>query len=329
MWGVPRYQCSLSKVDLAHDVVSHSPLAYSQHCAIQPPFIRSTVVSLTRIVRFIINSPDISPAQPPDASTAKPVSGGGYSGIPAMRGLGRFYELEVRCVGDVHPIYSYLVDIKDIDHAVRESAVPIITRAVFSGESGTQPADPGRVLIEILPILNLALSGRVASVRLHLSPYYSLELSMPHPQDAARDADKVTLLRRKYDFAAAHRLHVPSLSSEENARLFGKCNNPRGHGHNYQVEPCVAVESSTQGLARFSARTLDSLVARDILDRFDHKHLNEDTTEFATGTGLNPSVENIARVFFEILAPSIRAAGAELRHITVWETDRTSSTYPG
>jgi 6-pyruvoyltetrahydropterin/6-carboxytetrahydropterin synthase len=72
-------------------------------------------------------------------------------------------------------------------------------------------------------------------------------------------------------------------------------------------------------------------VDETIIQRFDHKYLNVDTQEFrAEAGGLNPSVENIAKVCFDLLAPAIRRAapGVELRSITVWETDRTSCTYP-
>lgn len=142
----------------------------------------------------------------------------------------------------------------------------------------------------------------------------------------------VALLRQQFDFAAAHRLHVPTLSDEENRRIFGKCNNLRGHGHNYRVEPCVEVSVQQGGPPAISLAEFERLTVEHIIARFDHTHLNDDTAEFNTARGgMNPSVENIARVCFERLAPAIRAAapGAKLRYVTVWETDKTSSTYPG
>ncbi|MEM7622655.1 MAG: 6-carboxytetrahydropterin synthase, partial [Planctomycetota bacterium] len=97
-----------------------------------------------------------------------------------------------------------------------------------------------------------------------------------------------------------------------------------GHGHNYQVEPAVRI---TPGAA-FDLATLERLTGEAVIDPFDHTHLNEDTPDFNTQSGVNPSVENIAKVFFDRLAPKLTAAGAELATITVWETDRTSATYP-
>jgi 6-pyruvoyltetrahydropterin/6-carboxytetrahydropterin synthase len=171
--------------------------------------------------------------------------------------------------------------------------------------------------------VDAALRGTVAAVRWYLSPYYSVEVVKSEPS--------VVLLRQRFDFAASHRLHVPALSDEENRAAFGKCNNPRGHGHNYQVEPAVAVRLK-DGRQPFALPQLERVVEDTIIRRFDHKHLNEDTPEFAY-SGPHPvtsSVENIARVFFDLLAPAVRLASpeAELRSVTVWETDRTCSTYP-
>jgi 6-pyruvoyltetrahydropterin/6-carboxytetrahydropterin synthase len=139
------------------------------------------------------------------------------------------------------------------------------------------------------------------------------------------------LLRQRFDFSASHRLHTPALSEEANRALYGKCNNPSGHGHNYQFEPCVAVRVG-EGALGFSIDDLERLAEREIIRRFDHRNLNVDTREFAPGEGLIPSVENIARVFYGLMAPAVRDApggDAELRSVTVWETDRTSSTFPG
>jgi 6-pyruvoyltetrahydropterin/6-carboxytetrahydropterin synthase len=175
--------------------------------------------------------------------------------------------------------------------------------------------------------LNDALGGRLDICRLRLSPYYSWELSMS--ASTGDPASRKAMLRQRFDFAASHRLHVASLSPEENTRLFGKCNLPNGHGHNYMIEPAVEVALSPAGEPALSLQTLEAIVDREIIERYDHKHLNLDTPEFGE-QGVNPSVENIARVFFDRLEPRIREAspGARLAHVTVWETDRTSSTYP-
>lgn len=274
------------------------------------------MVLLSRTVRFCINDP--GPVDGRDSASSNT-----FAGAPSMSGLGRYYELVVRCRGEVNPATGYFVNIKAIDQAVRAAAVPIIARACVEDPSQS----PSTVLANVLPALSHALGQEVQSVRWKLTPYYGIEMS---PREA-----KTVLIRQQFDFAAAHRLHSPALSDDDNRRVFGKCNNPSGHGHNYRVEPCVAIDLSQFERAHspaspFGLAELERVTTTAVIDRFDHTHLNQDTPEFASLSGLNPSVENIARVSFELLAPAIRAASqaATLRSITVWETDKTSCTYP-
>lgn len=272
------------------------------------------MIRLLRTVRFAINPPGWAAGEGPNA----------YAGRPSMRGLGRHYEVDVRCVGTIHPVRNYLLDIKDVDRAMRASLVPAIQRACDEAPG----SDPAGVLARSMPGASEAIEGRLRasgcegsleSIRWRLSPYYSVEVFMKK-QDRA-------LLRQSFEFAASHRLHVPSLSAEENVRLFGKCTHPSGHGHNYRVEPCVEVSLESAG--GFGLEALESAVEETILGRYDHRHLNLDTPEFNPEVGgVNPSVENIARVFFERLEPAVRARGARLASITVWESDRTGASYP-
>jgi 6-pyruvoyltetrahydropterin/6-carboxytetrahydropterin synthase len=132
------------------------------------------------------------------------------------------------------------------------------------------------------------------------------------------------IMTEQFEFSAAHRLHCPELSDDENRRTFGKCNHPSGHGHNYRIAVAVRVRTGA-GAPALSTATLEGIVSRTVLDRFDHRHLNVDCPEFAD---LNPSVENIAQVCHGLLSDEIDAAGAALDHVTVWETEKTSATYP-
>jgi 6-pyruvoyltetrahydropterin/6-carboxytetrahydropterin synthase len=95
---------------------------------------------------------------------------------------------------------------------------------------------------------------------------------------------------RRYEFSASHRLHVAELSQEENRRLYGKCNHPYGHGHNYVVEVSARgpVESAT-GSAVDTA-LLDEMVARQVLDRFEHRNLNAEVEAFER---VVPTSENL------------------------------------
>lgn len=284
------------------------------------------MVELVRKVRFTVNrSGENSPAL------------NGYAGVPAMSGVGFWFEFEAHCRGPADPATGYLLDIKAVDRAVRDAVAPSIAAACGIGawspranddavaspppqERATAP-EPGSMMPAIVERLSARLNGRLAGLVWHLSPYYSVAMTTNEPG--------VVLIRQRFDFAAAHRLHSAALSEAENRAFFGKCNNPSGHGHNYQLEPCVAVRLAADGRQTFTLADLERVVDLVILERFDHKHLNVDTEEFGP-RGVNPTVENIAKVFFELLSPAVGAENkAELRSVTVWETDRTSCLYPG
>lgn len=246
---------------------------------------------------------------PPGVASA---SRNGFAGKPAMSGLGRYYELDVTVTGTPEPSTGYLVNIKTIDAAAHASIVPAIGTAC----ERRPEVEPAVLLPELIGGLADSLKPHsLDRVLWRLTPTYCVEIRMG-------STDSV-VIRQRFDFAAAHRLHVASLSDADNEATFGKCNNPNGHGHNYVLEPAVEVSAA----APMRLDQLERLVEEVILDRFDHTHLNKDTPEFGEAEGVNPSVEHISRVFFELLAPPVSEAGGRLVEMTVWETDRTSSTY--
>lgn len=130
-------------------------------------------------------------------------------------------------------------------------------------------------------------------------------------------------LGRRYHFAAAHRLHSAKLSEEENCRVFGKCNNPFGHGHNYTVELLVSgdVDAATGMIANLA--DLDRFVERNVLQAFDHKSLNE---EVATFRETVPTTENLCIEIFERLRSFPHA---KLERIRIEETGKNSFEYSG
>ena len=109
---------------------------------------------------------------------------------------------------------------------------------------------------------------------------------------------KVSLTRR-YRFAASHRLHTPQLSESENQRVYGKCSNPYGHGHNYFVEVTMSgpIDPATGMIANLGQ--LDPYVQTHILEALDQKYLNEQVPEFAPEKSLVPTTENLCRVIFQ------------------------------
>lgn len=130
-------------------------------------------------------------------------------------------------------------------------------------------------------------------------------------------------LGRRYRFAAAHRLHSARLSEEENRRLYGKCNNPLGHGHNYAVEIIVSgkVDPATGMIANLE--DLDGFVQREVLDAFDRRSLNDEVPAFRTEV---PTTENLCIEIFR----RVRAfPKAKLERVRVEETSNNSFEYAG
>lgn len=134
--------------------------------------------------------------------------------------------------------------------------------------------------------------------------------------------NKIAVFRKEH-FNAAHRLHNIDLSDEENAAIFGRCNYPNYHGHNYELIVKVTGEVNPKTGYVIDLKTLSELIRQEIIERFDHKNLNLDTEEFKN---LNPTAENIAMVIHGILRKKIDNR-YELK-ITLYETERNYVEYP-
>ena len=130
-------------------------------------------------------------------------------------------------------------------------------------------------------------------------------------------------LTRRYSFSASHRLHNPALSEAENNRVYGKCNNPYGHGHNYVVEVTVsgAPDPATGMVANLV--DLDGFVQREVLDAFDHRYLNEEVPLFRDHV---PTTENLC---VEIYCRLRAFPAARLERIRIEETGLNSFEYSG
>jgi len=130
-------------------------------------------------------------------------------------------------------------------------------------------------------------------------------------------------LGRRYRFSASHRLHSAYLSEEENCRIFGKCNNPFGHGHNYVLEVSLSGEVAPATGMIANLADLDAFVERHVLEEFDHKSLNEDVPAFRDKV---PTTENLCMEIFERLKSFPQA---KLERIRVQETGNNSFEYAG
>jgi 6-pyruvoyltetrahydropterin/6-carboxytetrahydropterin synthase len=128
---------------------------------------------------------------------------------------------------------------------------------------------------------------------------------------------------RKAHFNAAHRLHNPNWDEAHNREVFGLCNNPNGHGHNYELEVKVTGDVDPETGMVVDLGWLAALIRREVEQRFDHKHLNLDTEEFCS---LNPTAENIAVVIWRILRAHLPER-YDL-HVRLYETPRNFVEYP-
>ena len=281
------------------------------------------MLELTRTVRFCLNDSPEAPlpleASPLEVSSLQTPRDNTFAAWPAMRGLGRYYELQITCRGEADPVTGYFINIAHIDAAVREHVLPKLEVLLVERTGRTDDIRMGELCRMMIDQLQPALNQSVAVLRLKLTPTYAVAM-----ETQAMDN---LLITQRYEFSAAHRLHVEQLSDAENLKVFGKCNNPAGHGHNYQVEVVVACPIDADGRS-ILVEQLDHTVDQHLIQRWDHKNLNVDVPEFVHQ---NSSVENISREAFGHLKEPIAqlASGAVLRSVSVWETGKTVCTYAG
>lgn len=272
-------------------------------------------IRLTREVRFSIDRDWARGAGGEEGfARALPITNS-WGGWPSAVGVTPYLILKATLEGPPDPVTGYLVNIRQIDLLLREQAIPLVARLLsVEGAHITGERLVGMIRDHLLPAV--PMQGRLVRLVLQTTPYLKFTIG---PGDG--DMVEVT---QAFEFSAAHRLHVTSMSDEENRRVFGKCNNPRGHGHNYMLEVTVGGAPDARTGCVMSLPRMEEIVKSHVIDRLDHKHLNEDTPEFA---GVNPSVENIAVVIWGLLHGQV--APARLVAVRVWETGKTCAEYRG
>ena len=134
---------------------------------------------------------------------------------------------------------------------------------------------------------------------------------------------RVAVIRKEH-FNAAHRLYNPKWSDRKNDQVFGKCNNPNYHGHNYEVFVKLIGEPDQETGYVYDMKKLSDIIKEEVLTPFDHRNLNEDVPEFRE---LNPTAENIAMIIWQKLRNRIDSK-YDLK-ITLYETERNIVEYPG
>lgn len=223
---------------------------------------------------------------------------------------GHNYVLWVECQGDVDEQNGMAVNIKWIDDVLQERVVRRFDQKSINDqvpEFSERSPSVENLLLHFSQALG-ELPGGVTLVKLKLEETPLLYGEWESPS--------MITLTRTYEFAAAHRLHVPSLLHEENLRLYGKCNHIHGHGHNYVLE--VTVTGTPDPLTGMicDIGALDRVVDDQILGRYDHRNLDLDVPELS---GKPSTSENVARAIFDRLQSE---TPAKLHRIRLFETAR-------
>jgi 6-pyruvoyltetrahydropterin/6-carboxytetrahydropterin synthase len=241
-------------------------------------------------------------------------------------GHGHNYIVEATIAGDLDETTGMVVNITDVDKVLKEYVTGPLADKHLNYDvphfADTPPTleNIARYVAERFAANFSTSNARLTRVTVWESPTLWATLDLDR-----NPKNTMIALTRSFDFAAAHRLHAPGLSESENIAIFGKCNNPRGHGHNYGVEVTVIGEPDTVTGMIIDLAALDIALDREVMARFDHKHLNDDTPDFAD---VNPTSENLTRVIWNHLEKQIPAP-ARLYKVVVKETDRNYFEYYG
>ncbi len=239
-----------------------------------------------------------------------------FASKPAGEGLSIFLELCVELAGEVDADTGFVVNVTEIDTCVRTFVVPLFAERIrrdFRDGRHMQVSAMAELLGSAWRRLADKFGAAVLSgLILKLNPFRHISLDS--------EDSKMLYFGEKFEFAATHKLWNDEFSDQRNFEVFGKCANPSGHGHNYIVE--VTVKTAEPGAFRIGR--FERLVDQALIKVVDHKNLNVDVAEFGRTM---PTVENIARFAWDRLADKF--GRATLHCVTVWETDKTYSSYYG
>lgn len=231
-------------------------------------------------------------------------------------GHGHNYTLDVTIAGQVDPVTGMVMNMTDLKALVNEVLAAFDHKHLNEDTPYFKEQIPTteNIVRVLWQLIAPRLPEGVVLARLRL--YEMADLWAEYTGAAE------TRFSRSYVFSAAHRLHAPTLSPDENAAIYGKCNNPNGHGHNYTLEVTVSGPVDTATGMVIDLLTLDHIV-RSLLDQLDHKHLDQEISAFAT----QPSTaENIVVYLWEALAPRLEG---RLVHLRLWETKNNFFEYAG
>jgi 6-pyruvoyltetrahydropterin/6-carboxytetrahydropterin synthase len=261
---------------------------------------------LIRQVRFSVNP--FLPEQIMGANS--------FASKPAGQGLAIFLELGVGVVGPADNATGFVINVMDIDNAVRKHIVPIFTGEIKQAYKNRQHIGFSKIA-ELLKFTKQNLIGKLAGAYL---TELSLSLNPFNKMSVDCEDMKMIYYSEKFEFAAMHKLWNDNFSPEKNFQVFGKCANPTGHGHNYVVEVMVKTSDGTE----FCVGDFETIIDDQLIKLIDHKNLNADVPYFSKAI---PTVENISIFAWNQLAGKFQ--NMKMHSVTIWETDKTSCTYYG
>jgi len=250
-----------------------------------------------------------------------------------LHGHGHNYVLEVTVAGEPDSATGMVLDLKELKDILQREVVDRMDHRHLNHEvpelAGKIPTCENIAAV-IWNLLDPRIKqGRLDRVRLYESPDLFADCTAESNGDVGfAGGPGVTAplklsLTRRYRFAASHRLHSAQFSEEENLRLYGKCSNPYGHGHNYIVEVTIAgpVDPATGMIANLGE--LDPFVEREVIEAFDQKYLNEEIPQFSAQV---PTTENVCREIYRRLKPF---PAARLERVRIEETSNNSFEFAG
>jgi len=261
---------------------------------------------LCRYVRFSVNP--FLPADEPGFNS--------FASKPTGEGLSIFFELGIELAGVVDPATGLIVNVSDIDEKVRNYAVPVFAERIRTSYRASEHIGYCKLAAMLksawVKLADKFGTASLSKLNLKVNPFRTLAIE--------RTEDAMVYFSEKFEFAAAHKLWNEQFSEKQNIEVFGRCANPAGHGHNYVVEVTVKYPAKQE----LKTGEFEKTVYEKLIKVVDHKNLNVDLPEFQHK---RPTVENIAVFAWDNL--NGKFGQATLHCVTVWETDKTYSSYYG
>ena len=262
---------------------------------------------LSRQIRFAIDP----------FSASSQTGANSYCAKPTADGLAFFFSLWIQLKGSADKDTGFVINVSDIDKIIRQKAIVIFEDFIKTRRlavAGTATKNFGQLLSKIWKTIEKDFKNmKINSLTLELMPARKLAIK--------ERSGKMLYFSEKFEFSASHTLWNKKFSEKENFKIFGKCANKQGHGHNYIVE--VTIKKTRLAPAPVAGvQSFEDTVDKHFIQLVDHKNLNDDVKYFKK---TNPTVENIAQFAFKCLKDKFKPA--KLDCITVWENDRTFCTF--